>query len=480
MLGELIRKDILRHLLSLRFAIACVLCLFVMLTSFAVRSTEFAQVKDDYDKAVSADRKEIADMDHPWRMVWGAVPVHRPPNPLKVFVEGTEPKNGGTTRLTSFEKADFILPDIPNTSAPLFPSMDLTAFVGLVMSLLAILFGFDAVCGEKQQGTMRLLVSYSVPRDKLILSKWIGGYATLIVPYFLSIIVMVVITLVYERMALTDDEWTRLIGIIVLSLVYIAAVYSMALWVSCITKRAETSIMILSSIWVVMFLAYPNITPHLAEVVSPTGSASELAKQRMAKSKEAREELFDKKVKEYDKALGEDPDAWNPQNKEELRKRHDRRIARYGYQQDSCITRLVEYRKIDEKAFADLSTQVDLCRWISRPSPFACFAMASAELAGEGVSAKRRFLDQVTDYHPKLVEYSHQEIISNERHSREKGLFGAPWKDTKQNEMPAFKFTPPAGEEYIDSLIVDSAILIGLVIVFFMLSYLAILRYDVR
>ena len=50
MLRQLIKKEILEHLMSLRFAIACVLCLVVILCSIFVRGRDYSQVMDDYQQ----------------------------------------------------------------------------------------------------------------------------------------------------------------------------------------------------------------------------------------------------------------------------------------------------------------------------------------------------------------------------------------------------------------------------------------------
>ncbi len=48
MLLWIIRKEILDHLISLRFAIACVLCFIVILSSLFVRDLDPVQMLDDY------------------------------------------------------------------------------------------------------------------------------------------------------------------------------------------------------------------------------------------------------------------------------------------------------------------------------------------------------------------------------------------------------------------------------------------------
>ena len=63
MLGRLIKKEILEHLMSLRFAIACVLCLIVILSSLFVRCRDYAQVLDDCHQELAMERHRIDTMD---------------------------------------------------------------------------------------------------------------------------------------------------------------------------------------------------------------------------------------------------------------------------------------------------------------------------------------------------------------------------------------------------------------------------------
>ena len=57
MLWRLIKKEVLEHLMSLRFAIACVLCLVVVLGSLFVRSADYLMVRDDHDLQVFMARR---------------------------------------------------------------------------------------------------------------------------------------------------------------------------------------------------------------------------------------------------------------------------------------------------------------------------------------------------------------------------------------------------------------------------------------
>ncbi|MEE8583230.1 MAG: ABC transporter permease subunit [Acidobacteriota bacterium] len=58
----------------------------------------------------------------------------------------------------------------------------------IVLSLFAILFAYNAVSGEKEQGTLRLSFSNAVPRDSYILGKAAGSFLALAIPLLILIL----------------------------------------------------------------------------------------------------------------------------------------------------------------------------------------------------------------------------------------------------------------------------------------------------
>lgn len=55
----------------------------------------------------------------------------------------------------------------------LFSVPDYSYVVGIVMSLLCVIFTFDSICGERESNTFRLVMSNPVPRYQILLGKWI-------------------------------------------------------------------------------------------------------------------------------------------------------------------------------------------------------------------------------------------------------------------------------------------------------------------
>ena len=172
MLGRLIAKEVLEHLMSLRFAIACVLCLIVVLCSLFIRWQDYSQVLDDYNQETSMERQRLNRMEAVWRFPRGGLSVYRKPNHLKIFVRGLDDSYGGATQVAARGQLRPIIRDLQNTAVPLFPSIDLVTFVGVIMSLMAVVFGYDAICGEKERGTLETLLTSPAGRLEILLGKF--------------------------------------------------------------------------------------------------------------------------------------------------------------------------------------------------------------------------------------------------------------------------------------------------------------------
>lgn len=484
MLGHLIKKEVLEHLMSLRFAIACVLCLIVILCSLFVRCRDYGQSLDDYHQESAAEKQKIERTRRPWHMVWGGVTVHRKPNPLKVFVRGMDDAYGGAVRVMSQDPVRPVVRGMQNTSVLLFPSMDLIAFVGMIMSLMAVVFGYDAVCGEKERGTLRLMLSYSVPRHTVLLSKWIGGYVTLIVPFLLTVVIGAVIVLVQKDIALDAGQWRRLAAIVGCALLYVAVMYTLAICVSAFTARAATSAMILLSLWVILVLAVPNLSPYVAQVIRPVAGTQQLDDARRTASEAMWNELVKERMAKYDKEHGFGKrwwESWKWGDPAQAKKANIRWRYHTECRREAHLRRMDEYEKIEQRYAGEMNAQTALSRWIGRTSPFTCFALAGTELAGAGLLGEGRFRRQTKAYQRKLCEYAHDEWLAFiDGMIDEKLRWGNRWPDYRVDPIPYFHYVRPAASEYGRIVAVDIGLLAGAVLVLFMLTYGAFLRYDVR
>ena len=231
----LFRKELLEQLLSLRFAMACIICLVVVLSSTWVLTKEYKESLADYRTNVVLHKNEIEESND---LVGDGIKIDKPLNPMQIFFKGLDQELTATATVNAQSEPQFEASYEGNPVGLLFPPIDLLFFIGIVMSLLAIAFSYDAVAGEKEMGTLKLLMSYSIPRDLVLLAKWIGGYLALVAPFLVAVLCGLVVLVLSPTVELRSQDWGALGLILFCALLYLAAIYSLGIFVSTRTQLA--------------------------------------------------------------------------------------------------------------------------------------------------------------------------------------------------------------------------------------------------
>jgi ABC-type transport system involved in multi-copper enzyme maturation permease subunit len=479
-LQHIIRKEVLEHLISLRFAIALLLCLTISLGSLLVRGLDKTAEIYDYRQNLASDRPDAEYVREPYQL-WGNLHVRTPPNSMGIFVQGATPNREGYIKLVQKQMPFRVLEDLKDTVSPLFASMDMVFFVGVIMSLLAIVFGYDAICGEKEQGTLRLMLSCSVPRDVVLLGKWLGGFIALIIPFLIAALCTFVVLLAQPKIAFSSVQWLQTGGIFLLSIFYIASMYSLAVFVSSITRGSSTSLMILVACWCVLVLAVPNVSPHLARALKPVESLGKAEVQKEQVTRELWRTMFDDRLIAWWKEnnfsdpwwVGIDFNTWEGQKK--MYRQGEKILQLQG---QSLEEMLRQNDKLDAPYMARVENQMNLGVSLSRLSPYANFCLGAMELAGQGATEEKNFRSHLRRFYEEFWNYTLAEgkkgnDIAFASEGKEEYDFQ---KD--HTPIPVFIHSQPL-VSYKD-VCIDGGILAGIVVMFFLFSFLSFRKYDVR
>lgn len=151
----------------------------------------------------------------------------------------------------------------------------LIVFVGFLAPLLGIMFGFDAVNGERSQGTLPRLLSQPIHRDEVILGKFVAGLA--VVAIMLTSLVLFVSGIGIFRLGVVPSaaEVTRLFVWLVLAVIYVGFWQALATLTSVLARRASTSALIPVGTWLVLTLFGTFIFGALAGLIAPRDGSTE-------------------------------------------------------------------------------------------------------------------------------------------------------------------------------------------------------------
>ena len=153
MLITLIQKEMMHHILSVRFVALLVMCLLLVPLTLHINYRNYLQNQVNYKESLKLSTTEAEekppDAPDPDTEV---SKLFLEPTPLSVFAKGLEeslPSYLGMTR-NGVKQGSMSLGEAPLSSA--LGNLDFLFVVSTVFSLLALLFTFDAVAGEREAG----------------------------------------------------------------------------------------------------------------------------------------------------------------------------------------------------------------------------------------------------------------------------------------------------------------------------------------
>jgi ABC-2 type transport system permease protein len=138
-------------------------------------------------------------------------------------------------------------------------------FVGIAAPLLGIGFAFDAVNGERSQGTLPRLLSQPLHRDDVVNGKFAAGLAIIALALVLMIAIISGFGLLRLGISPDPSEVLRLIAWLLVTMLYVALWLAFGLFLSVVIRRAATSALVGFGVW--LFVAMPFVGPLLVALL---------------------------------------------------------------------------------------------------------------------------------------------------------------------------------------------------------------------
>lgn len=473
----LIFKEIHEQLTSLRFVVGLLLSLSVTLTATVILTQDYQHQMADYRQRISMQNDFLDNYAHSNR-IGPAVLPQQPPGRFSPLIIGLSSDD----QQGSFDD---------NPLPTLFPPLDMIFIVTIVLSLLALLLSYDAVCGERQNGTLKLQLANNVKRATIILSKWLGGTVTLFIPFLLALFISTLYVFFHPAVAWHADAFFTLLLLAAGAMTFLSAFYLLGLWISAKTRTASVSILVSLFIWVLWTLTLPNLSPYIAAQFYKIPSVNRVEKEVSRLMGIERDQLGRKGSEElsaqYQKAHPEFWSSYSQLEKDALRQRvaKDAEFATLfqAYQEARREIWREANRLQGEKAQKlrdDLNAKANEQTWTAKHiaclSPYACFVYLATDLTGTGMHQERHFGLQARHYFQTFRSY----LSQKEDAARQADPTYNSNRFIDVSDRPRFHFQNEALAERVNTalpywalLLLFNAILLGLAIVDF-------IKYDVR
>jgi len=174
----------------------------------------------------------------------------------------------------------FVFLGLFTTSGNVIPS--LTYLVGLIVPIIGIALGFDAINSERTGGTLSRVLSQPVFRDSVINGKFLAGVFTLSVMVGTMLLFVSGYGLSMIGVPPNVEEVIRLFIYLFLTIIYGAFWMGLAILFSVLFQRVAASLLTALALWLFFSIFILLIAPSIANAIVPTADASQVELVRNA------------------------------------------------------------------------------------------------------------------------------------------------------------------------------------------------------
>jgi len=291
MIWKIAKKEFLLNLMTFKFAVGTIVCVVLTVVFMPILAKDYQRRLEDYNKNVAANESELRKV----KVYKNITPtVYRSPFILSVFCEGLEKQLGQSAKIELGGVSEIITAsEAGNPFLSIFPTLDITLILKIVMSILALLVAYDTISGERERGTLRLVLANRTARHEVLLGKLLAGLITLIIPVTIAFIIGLLILQFSPMVSLTGGDWIRIGFIYLASLIFVSAMYNIGLLFSCLMSRSSISLVLGLFVWVVFVVVIPNGSVYLANYLRPTEAREKMDVQVKALMQERNNKIDD-------------------------------------------------------------------------------------------------------------------------------------------------------------------------------------------
>jgi ABC-2 type transport system permease protein len=408
MIIRIARKELTEMFRDGRFRVLAAVVLAVSTVSLIAGWRHYSDVNQQHEVAQSATREQWLrqPQKNPHSAAHYGVYAFKPKRQLAIVDTGIDPYMGVAVWLEAHKQNEFkYRPAQDRTAAQRFGEMTAAETLQVLIPLFIVLMTFSAFAGEREQGTLRQIVSLGVSRRDLALGKALGiatALGLILLPA--TVIGVMALVLTSEGGVLAGDP-ARVVWLTLIYITYFAVVIAISLAVSARARSSRLALVILLTFWFANGLVASRAISDLAAWLYPTPSAVE-----------------------FQKALERDLN-----DQEEMERRLDRRRAellqRYSVSTIDALPVAFSGISLQEgeqhgnevfdhhygQLFALYERQNRVYQLGALAAPMLAVRSLSMGLAGTDFQQHRHFITAAEDYRRDIQRVMNADIAANQR-----------------------------------------------------------------
>jgi len=135
--------------------------------------------------------------------------------------------------------------------------------------LLGISMGFDAINSEHNSGSLTRLLAQPIYRDNILLAKFYSAILIIGTLFFSLTLLMLGAGLIFTGVRIEPAEALRILGFVVITIVYVGFYLSLSILLSITFRQAATSALCALGIWLFFTIFYPILVNLIIRAILP-------------------------------------------------------------------------------------------------------------------------------------------------------------------------------------------------------------------
>ena len=507
----LLSKEVRQHLMTFRFAAALITTFALVVVSVWILADDYLLRRDTYNLVAEQTAESDSQVFVPSQI---SPTLHKAPSPLSIFAEGEERRLGNSVRIRRNvvpHEATGSFTDNPLMAA--LPPFDLLTIFAIVISLFGLLITYDAISGEREEGTLKMVSTGSIRRGSLYAVKFVGGVICIAIPFLISFACCLLLLSFMFNLQFTGSQWAAIAMMALAGIIYASLFIALGLLASTLVRRSSTALVLALLIWALGVLVIPGAAQSASQMFVEPPSPVEVTKLQQEISREFRTKV----IELYNKYRG-CWSGWNTgyrfgdgcwmfdgsERSFELSANVVREAEPINLQNGQRIW------DVQRRQLVRLQRQADLAESLAAIAPVSHLRKAFTLLAGTDISGYERFLSRARRYRENLVNdfrnrgyfgdntlqlftrWTKEEITDEARRQRinefnrlreqnpeaAQQIGPSMWGPLPSDHTPPFSYSG-SEPDFNNALGPLAAMIIGILIVF-AIGFVVFIRYDVR
>ena len=460
-------KELQNALLNKRLLFSCLILTILMCVGGFVSEQQYSSLKSEYEELILENNSQFDNIQELrlFDIATSKQKIGKAPSNLSFISQNNKALPNGIEvsyfRISIPQKFD----SYNNYLRP-FVALDWTNIIIYLFSFVCLCFAYNAFSGERESGTLKLILSGAVPRWKILVGKLLSLWFILLIPIVLGIILSLLYFQLSSGIILLAGDYAKVILFLVFAILILGINILLFFGISLLTPNSSVSSIVCLLVWIVFVFVLPNISWLMAKNLSPVPGIEEQNRKEEA-------------LYENNRSSRHWTSDWenNPP------------VEGVHIWKEMCDQTEEIHKSVWNEYVNLIFQQSDRSINLSKISPYMTFKWISDRIADTNYYGYRNFHTQALNYQNNLRSFI------NDKDAADPNSYHLFWNSTQffgtcktfisqnplqSSEIPYFKYQPASQKAIFLEGLNDIILLAIWFIVLFIGCYFLFYRYDAK